>query len=107
MLWSRNVSRRQPGGALKLAFLVEDDLQLFLQRHPPEETIQGHAVGDAVFVAVNATVCERNEMLDACLRFLQGLSTKEAASSLGEHKAFDGLRWHRRRLAGDSGAPGL
>jgi hypothetical protein len=59
--------RRGAGAAWTLEFtlLVEEDAQLFLEAHAPQQLVQGDAAGDAVFGAVGASVRRRHQMFDA------------------------------------------
>src|SRR5690606_38862918 len=78
-----------PVRTLELAALIEDNLELLLQRHAAKKRVQCFATRDAVVVAVAATVCTGHEMLNACVGFRQWLLAEEARLPLRKHQSVD------------------
>jgi len=79
-----------------MPLLVQNELNLLLQRHAPKQSIQCLAAGHAVLVAVAATVGARNEMLYACLTLRELPFAEEAQPALGKHQSIERFRRHGR-----------
>jgi hypothetical protein len=61
-----------------LAALIENDLDLLLQRHASEERVQRPTARNAIVVVVATAIRARNEMLDTCVGLRQGFLAEKA-----------------------------
>jgi hypothetical protein len=61
-------------------------LNLLLERHASQESIHRFAADDAIVVIVATTLCARDKVLDARIRFRKRILAEEAQVSLREHQ---------------------
>ena len=81
-------------GTPELAALVQNNLDLLLQRDMAEEAIQPLAACDTVLVVVLAPVSHRDQVLNTRIRSGKWLPAEEAIATLGEQQPVKWFRWH-------------
>jgi hypothetical protein len=80
--------------------LLEDDGELFLERHAAEQGVERLAAGHDVFVVVLAAVGDGDQVLNTGLFARQRLVAEEAFAALREQQSVQWLGAHGARLRG-------